>query len=393
MNFFFKLFLPLVLIAPGAFCQVAPYPFSDRTSLDPLTLLKKEERFLRKKIRRAPGNGLAEANLANVLALQSQLTGVLSKMDDAEKVAKSSLENLPYYNYSARMVLAEVAEARHGFTDAIKIAEDVLKENRSNISALNLLVSANLGFGKPAEAASYAELLVQAVPDMTSYTFRGLTSLAQGKNQEGIADFNEALKNEGPDEKLASAWLRMLMGRYYFRIRDFENAKAYTDSSLEVMPDYHAALAQKADIESLMGNDDEALKLYQKAYFDREEPPYLLAMANIYEGRKKNRTAEEYRKKAERAVRKEIESTPYGHYNELAQILIDRGNPEEIGEAVAAARTNVAQRMNAESYYILAQALALQGNLNEARSAIDTALATKETNFDFLEFRKALINN
>ncbi len=398
MNVLLKIFLPLVLIAPGVFSQVdpskapdiAPYAYSDRTSLDPLRLLIKEERFLKNKIRRSSGNAMAMADLAHVLASLSQLTGDLKKMDAAEIMAKKSLKNLPYYNFSARMTLAEVAEARHGFADAIKMAEEVLKDNRSNTSAMNLLVSANLGFGKPAVAAGYVEMLTVAVPDMSSYTFRGLTKLAQGQNREGIADFNEALRLEGPDEKLSSAWLRVLMGRFYYRSRDFETARKYTDSALKVLPNYHAALAQKADIESAMNNDDEALKLYKRAFREREEPPYLLAMANIHERRNELKFAEKYRRKAERAVRKEIETTPYGHFNELAQILIDRGDSEESAEAVEAARTNVAQRMNAESYFILAQSLAFQGNPAEAKSALANALATKETNFEWVDFMQAL---
>lgn len=391
MKLFFQFFIPLVLLAPGAFCEeIAPYAYSDRKSPEPLTLLRKEEKFLRKKIRRNSGNALAQSNLAAVLTSQSQLTGDLSKMDEAEDMAKKSLENLPYYNFSARMVLAEVAEARHAFPDAIKLAHDVLNESKLNSAALNLLVSANLGFGKPAEAAKYANTLVTVVPEMTSYTFRALTRLAQGQNGEALLDFQEALKRESAGEKLSSAWLRMLIGRYHYRIQDFETAMKYTDSALSVVPDYHAALAQKADIESVKGNDDEALRLYRKAFREREEPPYLLAMAKIFDKRNQHAKAERYRRRAERSVRREIESTPYGHYNELAQILIDRGNPEESVEAVEAARTNVSQRMNAESYFILAQALAFQGNKPEAKAAMETALASGESNFEWTEFSNTL---
>ncbi len=398
MNFFLKLFLPLSLLAPGVFSQdvspaednIAPYAYSERVFPDSLGHMRKEELFLRKKIKRASGNALAQSSLAGVLASQSQLTGDLSKMDEAEKFAKRSLENLPYYNFSARMVLAEVAEARHQFPEAIKIAEDVLKESKGNVSALNLLVTAKLGFGKPAEAARDADILITLVPEMTSYTFRALTRLAQGQNAEALSDFQEALKRESAGEKSSSAWLRMLMGRYYFRILDLETAKKYTDSSLKVMPDYHAALAQKGEIAVMMNNDEEAMKLYQKAYKERQEPPYLLAMADIHERRNEHRMAEKIRFKAEKIVRKEIETTPYGHYNELAQILINRGNSEESAQAVEAAQTNVTQRMNGESYFVLAQAFAFQGNIAEAKKAIDTAIATKETNFRWVQFRDNL---
>lgn len=363
--------------------EVAPYEYQDYTQVNQLKELERHKKFYLERIERSPDSGLDLAALAAIYVKESNLTGDLSKMDKAEETAKKSLDALPFFNEGPKVTLAQVAESRHRFQESIDRAQEVFEDDSRNKGALTTLVTSYLGYGQPQEALTYAQKLVEVSPGSEAYTLRGLSYLAQGMEAEGISDFNQALDEEGPRERLQSSWIRTLLGRHYFRTSNMEEAEAYTDSALAVLSDYHVAIAQKADIEAIDGNLQEADKLYQKAYKEREEPPYLLARANLKEKMNDPEEAEELRKEAEEAVRLEIETTPYGHYNELAQVLIDRGDPKEREEAIQAAKKDVEQRRTSESYYLLAQAFVNAEKFPEAKNAIQEALKSGEKNCEY----------
>lgn len=141
-----------------------------------------------------------------------------------------------------------------------------------------------------------------------------------------------------------------------------------------------------ADIEAAKGNTTLASKLYKKAFNQRSEPPYLLARANLKQDKGFVALAERLRLKAEKLVRTEITDTPYGHYSELAQTLIDRNDPDQREEAIVFALKDVEQRKTSESFFLLAQAYLNFGNFDGARSAIQQALQTGESNCEYLYF-------
>lgn len=363
--------------------EVAPYKYHEHPRVDPLKELVRHKKFYLERIERSPDSGLDLAALAGIYVAESNLTGDLSKMDKAKATAEKSLKALPYYNEAPKVTLAQVAESRHRFQEAIDGAKKVFQDDSRNNGAITTLVTSYLGFGQPTEASKYAQKLVEVSPGPEAYTLKGLTHLAEGKEAEGLADFNQALKLEGPGDRLQSAWIRTLIGRHYYRTGNMELAEAYTDSALTILDDYHVALAQKADLEAIKGDQKEAGRLYRKAYQERQEPSYLLAHAKLQEKQNNPEEAKELRQEAEEAVRLEIETTPYGHYNELAQVLIDRGDPAQREEAILAAMKDVEQRRISESYYLLAQAYMNAGKLMEARASIQKALKAGEKNCEY----------
>lgn len=396
-KFNFRFFVPLAFLVGGFTLNTsigqsettAPYAFDATQEMDVQKLLKLQEKFLLKRIRKHPQSGLDQASLAGTYTALASQTGDLSYIDRAEVEAQKSLENLPFYNTTAKLVLAEVAEARHEFPKAIEIAAGILEKSPAHIGALNTMVTAKLGFGQPGEASAYAERLVAVNPDLSSYALRALTKLGQGQNAEAYADFNLALGAEAAGERLQSAWVRFLIARSYARSGDYGAAMAYADSSLSVLPDYHAGLAQKAELVALQ-DQAAALPLYERAFASREEPPYLLAMANIYESQGNPAEAEKLRLQAENSIRTEINETPYGHYNELAELLIDRRSPEEREEAIAAAKKNIEQRNTSESYFLLAKAFANAGRPEEAKEALNVAITFGETHVEYQKLAQEL---
>lgn len=390
ISFFFSI-IPLMLFASGAWAQVvAPYPYHQSPSYDLEKLFNLQEKFLLKRLKASPDSGLDLAALASTYVALSNLTGDLQKMDLAEITAKESLKKLPFYNTTPKLIFAQVAEARHKFAEAITIASELLKEKPGDLSSLSVLVSSNLGFGKIEEAGKYADELVKLSPGPDSFIFRALVNLARGMDEEGLADFNRALAKEGPGNKNQSTWLRTLMGRHYYRSGDMVAAENYTDSALLIDSDYHLALAQKADILSIRGENTLAHQYYKKATDQRLEPPYFLAWARFKEKLNDKRGARLLRAKVESLVRIEMDTTPYGHHNELSRVLIDGHKAQDREEAVLEAEKDVEQRDTSESYYQLALALVNAEKLPEAKTAIERALIRGENNCEYVSLSKKI---
>lgn len=382
----------LVLSALGLFSNnlhseveedIAPYAFENVRQVDPLKMLKFQEKFILKRLRISPQSGMDLSSLAGVYAAQSNKTGDLSLMDKAEVIAKKSLEYLPFFNDSAKMVLIQVSESRHLFQEAITSGKALLSQNTGNSSILSNLITTSIGYGQAGEALVYSNELLRYAPFMDSYIHRGLAFWGVGRNTEALADFNKALSMEEPGQRETSSWVRTLLGRMYFNSGDHNLAIRYFDSALNVDPKNHEALAFKAAIETSRGNDDLGDKLYRKAFSIRAEPPYLLARAQIKEKNGLLKSAERLRRMAELPVRLEIETTPYGHYNELAEVLIDRGDETQKTEAIESALKNNDQRRNSESFFLLGKAYLNAGMFPEARAAAAKALSFGEINCEY----------
>ena len=104
------------------------------------------------------------------------------------------------------------------------------------------------------------------------------------------------------------------------------------------------------------------------------EPPYLLRYAKFKEQLGDKTGASELRSQAEKLIREEMANGPYGHHNELAQLLLDRRDPKELPEAIEEAKKDAEARGTSESYYLLSQSLYQAGFLKEAKHTIAKAL-------------------
>ncbi|MBA2405845.1 MAG: hypothetical protein H0V66_13800 [Bdellovibrionales bacterium] len=304
-------------------------------------------------------------------------------MDRAEVLAKQSLVKSPYYNYEALLVLIKVAESRHQFQVAINLAQKVLKDKPFHEGVLLTLVSSSLGFGKLKMALNYANQLVNLSPGMEPYAMRALVLLAQGKDDLALNDFANALKAETSDEPRQSAWVRSLIGRNYLKHGQIKNAELYLKSALKILPEFHMALALMADLEVERGNYETANLFFLKAFKAKQEPPYLMRHAKLKEHLGDNESANKLRYEAEKLIREEMAAGPYGHHNELAQLLLDRADPKLLPEAIAEAKRDADTRGTSESYYLLSQAFYRARLLEDAKQSINQAIASGITSCDY----------
>ena len=150
---------------------------------------------LENRTHRPDPNAFDLAELSTLYWQQGHRSGDATWYDKAEAAAKQSMKLLEAPNLQAKLNLAKVADARHEFGEAIRIAEELRRENPSP-GALAVLASAYLALGDLKEAARFADEGVDARPDSGAYLMRALVLEAQGRDAEAAFDFQRAVAVE-----------------------------------------------------------------------------------------------------------------------------------------------------------------------------------------------------
>jgi tetratricopeptide (TPR) repeat protein len=338
--------------------------------------LQEEIAFYQMRVRRDPTGGLDLAALSGVYLRMARATGDLQWFLLAEQAARRSLSARPSQNTGALLSLARVAEARHDFAEAVRLA----RLAGTTPEALSVLVTSYLAQGRIDLAAQAAQALVGRWPGLGSYALRGLVASARGEDEGAIADFNRAIASEESGETGSSAWVRTLLGRLHYRRGRHTEAAALYREALRILPQYPLALVNLAELEMRQGRYRSAEQhLTRVVNLTRESPnvydhAVLRGLARLHELRGHDARAAALWDEAERRLRRDVTTGQFGHRRELARLLLERGRAEDAGEAVALMEADVRIRRDAETLEIYAWALARSGRWDAAQRGIQEAL-------------------
>jgi len=333
--------------------------------------IKQEIAFYQQRLAVDSRSGLNRAALAGVYLKMARATGEGGWFLLAEQAAERSIADLPFDNKGALLVLARIAEARHDFATALRLAKQVGFKDED---AIALSVTSNLAMGKVSEASTAAETLVNRIPNLGSLTLRALVREAQGRDAEVLQDYRQAMAAEEPGEIAGSARARSLLGRFYARRGQLVQAKALFLEALRLVPRYPLALIYLADLETNQGNYREAEANYSKvsAYsggaatvFDRLVDR---GMARVKELQGDAIASDRLRDKAEAGLRQEQASGSggFGHRRDLASLLLEKGRSQDVAEALLLMQDEVKIRRDAATLDIYAWALSSAGESQKA---------------------------
>lgn len=319
--------------------------------------------FYQGQVQKHPTDGLDQATLANLYIQMARATRNNSWYLLAEKSAQQSLANLPFDNEGAILALAKIAEAEHDFKTAVSLAASV-----GNPEALGLVITSKLAMGQGSEAMSLANAIADQYPSLGSLTLKALAHEAQGQDELALAAFQGAIAAEEPDNPAGSAQTRVFLGRFYAQRGDYKAAQALYGEALKIVPNHPLAHLQLAELATVQGQ-------YRRAKYHYHAvggPTALHGLARIEALR--GRTATEVWEIAETELRRNVEGNALGHRRDLAHLLLERGSPDDVAEAVALMETEGANRRDAKTLDFLAWALLAAGRLPEAQQTIQEAL-------------------
>ncbi len=338
--------------------------------------LQQEIEFYQARLSYDPESGLNLAALAGAYLRMARATGDLNWYLLGEQTAQRSLASLPFQNNGALIALARVAEARHDFQQAIRLARQA-----GNAEALSIVVTSNLAMGKIDEAAQAAETLLQGGPGVISCALRSLVEVAQGKDEAAIIDLQRAIASEEPGEVASSVWARTLLGRLYYRRGHPRQAAELYREALSILPEYPLALINLAELEARRGKYQTAgQRLAEVVTVTRASPNIydhvvLRGLARLADLQGNHARAEALWRDAEARLRQDVTSGQFGHRRELARLLLERSRREDVGAAVSLMEAEVHVRRDAETLEVLAWALSRAGRLPQARRVMQEALS------------------
>lgn len=340
--------------------------------------VQNEIAFYQERLGRDPQSGLDLAALAGAYLKMARATGDLSWFLLAEQTAQRSVANLPFHNGGALLVLARVAEARHDFDDAIRLARQAGGGDGGD--TLGIVVTSTLAVGKVDEASRAAELLVRRQPGLGSYTLQALVEIAQGRDNAAVADLQKAIAMEEPGEVGSSAWARSLLGRLHYQRGRLEEARRLYAEAIRILPQYPLALLNLAELEMRLREHRKAEDhLTQVVNITRASPniydhAVLRGLARVKELQGDPQSAVRFWNMAEARLRQDVTTSQFGHRRELARLLLERARAEDLDEALDLMRREVRVRRDAETLYVLAWVLSENSRWLEAREAMREAL-------------------
>ena len=343
--------------------------------------IRREIAFHQQKIQQQPTAGLERSALAQNYLKMARATGESSWYLLAEQTAQESLVKLPVHNYGATVVLAKVATAKHNFTQALTLLKQLPPESE----ALSLLTTNQLALGDTITAHKTASTLALKVPTLGNLTLKALVEVAQGQDLAAIRDFKAAIAAEEPEEVESSAWVRTLLGRFYYKRGQLQQAEELYQSALEILPRYSPALLNLAELsvrqwqaDPAQSKDrDRAIELYDRFFIINQQAPTIydhIALRGLARVQKLQGNVTQSNQTWARAVAKlRSDLTGFGHRRELAQLLMERGQSKDLTEALTLMQAEIKARQDPETWDTLAAAYLKLGQLPAAQQAIEMA--------------------
>ncbi len=320
---------------------------------------------------RAMASPFDEAELAELYFRRAQLDGDPESYRTAETLARRSVELLPTPN-PAILTLAKLADVRHEFRDAIELAH---RHQGRSASAQIIIATAHLALGELAEASEATQAALAIKPDSAGYLMQALVMQAQGRDPEAAFDFATAVRLEEPGDLQAAAHLRALWGRFLYRRGELAAARRMLDEALRIVPSAALAVGFRGELALRTGHPRDAQQWFEQAFIASRQVRYLIDQARAQELADEPGTADALRAQVEALVRGELGEGGMGHRLDLAEVLIDRGQPAQLAEAVALAREEVSRRRSFEARFQLARALFRIGARDEALREVQAALS------------------
>ncbi|WP_310419137.1 hypothetical protein [Chamaesiphon sp. OTE_8_metabat_110] len=357
------------------------YPFQ-RPVVGSITKnLQQEIAFNQRIIQQQPTAGLERAALAQNYLKMARATGESSWYLLAQQTAQQSLAQLPFDNDGAILVLAKLAAAKHDFTQSLVL----LKQLPPKTESLSLLTTNYLAVGDTTAAQQSADTAVRRLPTLSNFALRALVAVAQGRDIAAVQDFQTAIAAEEPDEAGSSAWVRTLLGRFYYKRGQLQQAEDLYTSALEILPKYPPALLNMAELSVRRWQADptqtqhqqRAIALYDRFFLSNQQSPTtydhiaLRGLARIQRLQGDPMASQTW---GRAVARLQADLSGFGHQRELAQLLLERGQTEDLAQALTLMQTEIKIRQDPETWDTLAAVYQRMGKLTAAQQAIEKAL-------------------
>ena len=356
--------LLLVLVAVAGFAQ-APV----ETKLSPAERGMAQARSL---IEKNPKDFEAYNALALALSRRARETSDVKFYSEAEETLQKSFEISPD-NFDGQRIHVWLLLGKHEFAAALEAAKKLNQRMPDDVMVYGFLTDANIELGNYKDAETAAQWMLDLKPGNTP----GLTRAAYLRELygdiEGSLDLmNMAYQSTPPGEAEDGAWIVTQMAHLNLAIGKIDEAEKLSQQALVMFPGYHYALGNLAKVRIQQKRYDEAVELLKQRYMAAPHAENLFDLAQALQ--LAGKTDEANRAFAEFEQKSLLESNRGDNSNhELIFYYSDYA--KEPVNALEVARREFARRHDVFTLDSYAWALYANGQYEEARKQIETALA------------------
>ncbi len=319
-----------------------------------------------------PDSSQAWNELAAALARRARETADPNFYAEAEKALAESLRAAPD-NFEARKLRVWLLLGRHEFAAALAEAEELNQLVPDDVQVYGLLTDANVELGNYAAAEEAAQWMLDLRPGNLAGLTRGAYLRELFGDLEGALDFMRAAYQRTPaGETEDRAWLLTQMGHLELLRGNFDAADSLLGLALDLFPDYHYALAQRARVRAAQGRPADAVALLRRHYEVAPHPENLFLLAEALNRAGETDEAARALARFEEEALKEVNRADNANHELVFYYADHAGRPEE---ALWVAEHELARRRDVYTRDAYAWALAANGRWDNARREIDAALA------------------
>ena len=273
----------------------------------------------------APEDAEALVRLGASLLDKARLTADPSLYERADTSFGRALELEPDHP-TALIGTATLALARHDFAGALAIGERILDLAPEIVTTDGIVGDALVELGRYEEALAVVQRMVDARPDLSSYSRVAYLRELHGDLEGAIQAMEMAVVARGPSLE-NTEYVRVQLGNLQLANGRADLAEHLYRTSLDRLQDYVPALGGLARVAIAHGDPDEAIRLLDEATRRQPVPELVVLLGETLEARGRMDEARVQYGLAE-AMQRLHEANGVAVDLELAAFMTDHGDPD-----------------------------------------------------------------
>ena len=338
---------------------------------------------LQAAVRANPNDIKSLTALANYMVMEARASGNYSYYDAAAMKYVNDLLAIDPNNFEGLCLKALVELSQHHFSDGLATAEKVRSVNPYSAFVYGILTDANVELGNYDSAVASADQMMSIRPDLRSYARTSYLREIYGDYPGAVEVMQAAVEAGNPGEE-PTEWTRVQLGQLYENMGDLKSASMQYTYAANNRPGYPYPLAGLARIAVANKEYDKALAFYLQADSATNELTFKEDIADVYRLMGKNDKAADISNKAlnemEEKAKAAVTDNTIGHYSdkEMAEAYIKNSSYDKAVEHALAEYNR--RPGNIDVNETLAWAYYKKGDNSKAQRYIQTALKTKSQN-------------
>ena len=272
--------LSLAIVVAGAVLGRTPASEAPQSSGDPaVDRLEQSIAQAQQRLRRLPGDWQTWAQLSLAYLERSRITANPTWYARAQDAANQSLAVRPDGNLIALVAQGALANARHDFATAQRLASTVVSQDPYDADGYAVLVDAETQLGHPQAATEAVQHLLDLRPGLPAYTRASYDLEQRGLTQAATDLMSRALAVALDRSDIA--FTRNQLGDLAFNSGDLATADAHYAAGQRADPTSVALLRGRARVAAARGDLDGALASYATLTTRMPTPAYLLEYSSL----------------------------------------------------------------------------------------------------------------